>query len=48
LLFQEFYFEVVVKPRKLNAGLGNLSTIINGEEPRILEDNFPDAQIFLV
>jgi hypothetical protein len=48
LLFQEFYFEVIVKPRKLNEGLDNLSMITNGEEPMNLEDNFPDAQLFLV
>jgi hypothetical protein len=48
LLFQEFYFEVIVKPGKLNAGPNNLSRITNGEEPTNLEDNFPDAQLFSV
>jgi hypothetical protein len=46
LLFQEFDFEVIVKPGKLNAGLDHLSRVTNGEEPTKLEDNFPDAQLF--
>jgi hypothetical protein len=48
LLFQEFDFEVVVKPGILNAGPNHMSRITNGEEPRILEYNFPDAQLFSV
>jgi hypothetical protein len=48
LLFQEFDFEVVVKPGRLNAGPDHLSRITNGEEPSSLEDNFPDAQLFSV
>jgi hypothetical protein len=48
LLFQEFYFEVVVKLGRLNAGLDHLSRITNGEEPSILEEIFLDAQLFLV
>jgi hypothetical protein len=48
LLFQEFYFEVIVKPGKLNAGPDHLSRIMNGEKPTNLEDNFPDAQLFSV
>jgi hypothetical protein len=43
LLFQEFDFEVIVKPGKLNAGPDHLSRITNGEEHTNLEDNFPDA-----
>jgi hypothetical protein len=31
LLFQEFDFEVIVKPGKLNAGPDNLSRVTNGE-----------------
>jgi hypothetical protein len=46
LLFQEFYFEVIVKPRKMNTGLDHISRVTNGEEPTNLEDNFPDAQLF--
>ena len=48
LLFQEFEFEVIVKPRKLNVGTDHLSRITNGEEPTNLEENLPDAKLFLV
>jgi hypothetical protein len=48
LLFQEFYFEVIVKPGKSNAGPNHLSRVTNGEEPTNLEENFPDAQLFSV
>jgi hypothetical protein len=48
LLFQEFDFEVIVKPGKLNTGPDHLSRVTNGEEPTNLEDNFPDAQLFSV
>jgi hypothetical protein len=48
LLFQEFDFEVVVKPGRLNAGPDHLSRITNGEEPSNLEDHFLDAQLFSV
>jgi hypothetical protein len=48
LLFQEFDFEVIVKPGKLNVGPDHLSRVTNGEEPTNLEDNFPDAQLFSV
>jgi hypothetical protein len=47
-LFQEFDFEVIVKPGRLNARLDQLSRITNGEEPTNLKDNFHDAQLFLV
>jgi len=46
LLFQEFDFEVIVKPGKLNTWLDHLSRIMNGEEPTNLEDNFMDTQLF--
>jgi len=46
LLFQEFDFEVVVKPTILNVGPYHLSGITNGEEPSSLEENFPDAKTF--
>jgi hypothetical protein len=47
-LFQEFDFEVIVKPGKLNAGINHLSRVTNGEEPTNLEENFLDARLFLV
>lgn len=43
LLFQESDFEIIVKPRRLNAGLDHLSRIETGKEPTSLEDNLPDA-----
>ena len=48
LLFQEYDFEIIVKPGKLNAGLDHLSRIVSGEEPSNLEDNFPDVQLFSI
>ena len=48
LLFQEFNFDVIFKPGKLNVGLDHLSRVTNGEESTNLEDNFPDAQLFSV
>jgi hypothetical protein len=48
LLFQEFDYEVIVNPGKLNAGPNHLSRVTNGKEPTNLEDNFPDAQLFSV
>jgi len=43
LLFQEFDFEVVVNPGRLNEGPDHLSKITNGEEPSNLEGKFPGA-----
>ena len=48
LLFQEFNFEIIVKPGKLNAGSNHLSRIKTGEEPTNIDDVFPDAQLFRV
>ena len=48
LLFQEYDFEVVVKPGQLNTGPDHLSCIETGEEPTNLEEGLPDAQLFLV
>jgi hypothetical protein len=48
LLFQEFDFEVIVKPGKLNAGLDYLSRVTNGEEYTYLEDKFLEAKLFSV
>lgn len=43
LLFQEFDFEVVVKPGCLNARLDHLSRIKTGEEPTSLKEGLHDA-----
>ena len=48
LLFQEFDFEIIVKPSRLNVGPYHLSRIEIGEEPKNIEDGFPDAQLFRV
>jgi hypothetical protein len=48
LLFQKFYFEVIVKPGKLNVGPDHFSRVTNGEEPTNLEYNFLDAQLFSI
>ena len=47
-MFQEFDFEIVVKPGWLNAGSDHLSRVVNGEEPTNIDDGFPDAQLFYV
>ena len=47
-MFQEFDFEIVVKPGWLNAGLDHLSRVENGEEPTNIDDGLPDAQFFWV
>jgi hypothetical protein len=48
LLFQEYDFEVVVKLGKLNVGPYHLSHILSGEDACNLDDNFLDAQLFVV
>ena len=48
LLFQEYDFEVVMKPGQLNNGPDHLSRIESGEDPISLEDELPDAQLFSV
>ena len=48
LLFQEYDFQVIVKPSKLNAGPDHLSRLESGEEGGILDDNFPYAQLFSI
>ena len=48
LLFQEYEFEVVVKPGCLNARPDHLSRIVKGEEPTSLEEGLPDTQLFAV
>ena len=48
LLFQEFDFEIVVKARRLNAGMDHLSCVENGEEPTNIDDGFPNVQLFWV
>ena len=46
LLFQEFEFEVVVRPGKLNIGPNHLSRIDTREEPTGVDDDLPHAHLF--
>ena len=48
ILFQEYEFEVIVKPRRLNVGPGHLSRLESGEEPISLEECLPNAQLFSI
>ena len=48
LLFQEYNFEIIVKPGRLNTGPDHLSRLELGEEPTSLEDHLPDAQLFAI
>jgi len=48
LLFQEYDFEVIIKPKRLNAGPDHLLRIETGEEPTNLEERMLDAQLFVV
>jgi hypothetical protein len=48
LLFQEYDFEVIVKPGKFNSGPDHLSCILSGEDAGNLDDNLPDTHLFSV
>jgi hypothetical protein len=48
LLFQEYDFEIVVKPGRMNKGPDHLSRVEHGEEPTSLEDTLPDAQFLAI
>jgi hypothetical protein len=48
LLFQEYDFEIVVKPLRMNKGPDHLSRLEHGEEPTSLEDTLPDAQLLAI
>ena len=45
ILFQEYDFEIMVKPGRMNKGLDHLSRLEHGEEPTSLKDTLPDAQL---
>ena len=48
LLFQEYDFEIIVKPSRLNARADHLSRLESGEEPTCLEEYLLDAQLFSI
>jgi hypothetical protein len=43
LLFQEYYFEIVVKPGRMKKGTNHLSRLEHVEEPTSLEDTLSDT-----
>jgi hypothetical protein len=45
LLFQEYDFEILVNPGRMNKGPNHLSRLKHGEEPTSLEDTLSDAQL---
>jgi hypothetical protein len=47
-LFQEYDFEIVVKPGRMNKGPDHLSRLEHGEEPTSLEDTLSDAQLLVI
>ena len=48
ILFQEFEFEVVVRPGQLNVGPDHLSRIDTREEPTGVNGDLPDAHLFRI
>jgi hypothetical protein len=48
LLFQEYDFEIMVKPGRMNKGPNHLSRLEHGEEPTSLEDTLLDAQLLTI
>ena len=43
ILFQEYDFEIIVNPGRLNLGPDHLSRLESGEEPTSLDEGLPDA-----
>jgi hypothetical protein len=48
MLFQEYDFEIIVKPVRTNKGPDHLSRLEHGEEPTNLEDTLPNAQLLAI
>jgi hypothetical protein len=48
LIFQEYDIEIIVKPGRMIKGLDHLSRLEHGEEPTILEDALPYAQLWAI
>ncbi len=48
IFFQEYDFETIVKPRRLNLGPNHLLRIMSGKEPTNLDEGLPDAQLFSI
>jgi hypothetical protein len=48
LLFQEYDFEITIKPGIMNKGPGHLSRLEHGEEPTSLEDALSDSKLLAI
>jgi hypothetical protein len=48
LLFQEYDFEVIVKPRKCNTRLDHFLRILSGEDAKNMDKSLPDAFFFAI
>jgi hypothetical protein len=48
LLFQEYDFEVIVKPGKFNSGPDHLSRILSGEDAGNLDYILPEVHLFAI
>jgi hypothetical protein len=48
LLFQEYDFEIVVKPGRMKKGPDHLSRLEHGEEPTSLEDTLLNARFLAI
>jgi hypothetical protein len=48
LMFQEYDFEIIVKPGRMNKRPDHLSRLEHGEEPTSLEDTLPDAHLLTI
>ena len=48
IIFQEYDFEIIVKPERLNLGPDHLSRLESGEEPTSLDESLPNAQLFAI
>ena len=48
LLFQEFSFEVIIKPVRCNVGPDHLSILESGESGGVSDDHLPDADLYQV
>jgi hypothetical protein len=48
LLFEEYDFEIMFKPGRMNKGPDHLSRLEHGEEPTSLEDTLPDVQFLAI
>ena len=48
LLFQEYDFEIIVKPGRMNKGPDHLSRLEHGKESTSLEDALSDAQLLAI